>query len=149
MCWPRIIAAILACLPLSLSAGPLRAEKASFAGPVQGEVLRVIDGDTVTVRALVWPGQSIVVNVRIRGVDAPEMHSRCEDEHRAALRARDRLAALVGSGAVYLSNIAGAKYYGRVLADLETESGEAVAARLLGEEMVRPYRGGRRLAWCG
>jgi endonuclease YncB( thermonuclease family) len=120
-----------------------------FRGPVAAIVLNIIDGDTFLADAQVWPGQFVRVNVRIRGIDAPEMKSRCASEHDAALRARDALAELIGDGAVSISNIGGAKYYGRVLADVDTQQGVAVAREMLGRSLVRPYEGGRRAGWCG
>lgn len=121
----------------------------NFRGPVAAIVLNIIDGDTFLADAQVWPGQFVRVNVRIRGIDAPEMKSRCAGEHDAALRARDALAELIGDGAVSISNIGGAKYYGRVLADVETQQGVPVAEEMLGRSLVRPYDGGRRAGWCG
>ena len=76
------------------------------------------------------------------------MKARCRAERAAAERARDALAVLFGDGPVAISNIAGAKYYGRVLADVTTADGQGVASVLLGEELVRPYGGGRREPWC-
>ncbi len=115
-----------------------------FAGPVEAVVLDVLDGDTFLAEALVWPGHTVRVNVRIRGIDAPEMRARCEAERMAAERAREALRTLFGDGTVLISNIAGAKYYGRVLADVATKAGAPVGPLLLGEELVRPYDGGRR-----
>mgnify|MGYP001996263084 CR=1 FL=1 len=40
-------------------------------GPIQAEVIRVIDGDTIEVRAEIWLGQYIETNVRLAGMDAP------------------------------------------------------------------------------
>lgn len=120
-----------------------------FAGPVEASVVHVLDGDTFVADAFVWPGQTIRVNVRIRGIDAPEMKSRCAGEHLAAEKAREALAALLGDGGVSISNIAGAKYYGRVLADVTTPSGVDVAPELISAALVRPYGGGRRAGWCG
>jgi micrococcal nuclease len=125
------------------------ARSKTFAGPVEALVVDVLDGDTFVADALVWPGQTIRVNIRIRGIDAPEMKSRCAEEHLAAGKARDALAALLGEGSVSISNIAGAKYYGRVLADVATGSGVNVAPALLSAALVRPYKGGRRRGWCG
>jgi endonuclease YncB( thermonuclease family) len=51
-------------------------------GPVSAEILRVIDGDTLLVEARPWPQQTMEVYVRIRGIDAPEMHSSCADVRR-------------------------------------------------------------------
>ena len=122
---------------------------ADFRGPVAATVLHVIDGDTFLADAIVWPGQSVRVNVRIRGIDAPEMKSRCPAEHDAALQARDVLEDLLGKGSVSISNIGGAKYYGRVLADVATQDGAPVADEMLSRNLVRPYSGGRRQGWCG
>lgn len=120
-----------------------------FRGPVEAVVLEVLDGDTFLAEASVWPGHTVRVNVRIRGIDAPEMKARCEGERAAAERARETLALLFDGGPVAISNIAGAKYYGRVLADVTTADGRAVAQALLGERVVRSYGGGRRQTWCG
>lgn len=133
---------------LALAGGSASAAKL-FHGPVEATVLEVLDGDTFLAEALVWPGHAVRVNVRIRGIDAPEMKARCRAERAAAERARDALAVLFGDGPVAISNIAGAKYYGRVLADVTTADGQGVASVLLGEELVRPYGGGRRAGWCG
>jgi endonuclease YncB( thermonuclease family) len=119
------------------------------AGPVQATISRVIDGDTFVAEAHVWPGETVRVSIRIRGIDAPELHSRCPAEKAAAEKARDALASLLGSEPVLISNIGGGKYYGRVLADVETSSGDAVGPALLREALVRPYYGGHRRPYCG
>ncbi len=121
----------------------------TFPGPVEATVLKVLDGDTFLADAMVWPGHTIRINIRIRGIDAPEMKSRCDAERVAAQKARDDLVDLLRDGAVAVSNISGAKYYGRVLADVTTASGRSVAPIMLGDRLVRPYGGGRRAPWCG
>ncbi len=88
------------------------------------------------------------VNVRIRGVDAPEMKSRCRAEQEAARRAREALLGLLDGSSVSMSNIAGALEHGRVLADVTTEEGDAVAASLIAADLVRVYAGGKRTGWC-
>ncbi len=123
------------------------ARSGDFRGPVEASIVRVLDGDTFEAEALVWPGQSVRVNIRIRGIDAPEMKSRCTAEHLAALEARATLAALLGDR-VAISNIGGAKYYGRILADVETPDGVPIVAIMLARGLARPYDGGRRRGWC-
>ena len=135
------LAAALACFPASAAK--------LFRGPVEAIVVEVLDGDTFLAEAIVWPGHSVRVNVRIRGIDAPEMKARCDAERAAAERAREALTSLFGADPIVISNISGAKYYGRVLADVATADGQGVASVLLGEKLVRPYDGGRREAWCG
>ena len=141
---------VLVLAPLLAALGSLPASAAKlFHGPVEAVVVEVLDGDTFLAEALVWPGHTVRVNVRIRGIDAPEMKARCDGERVAAERAREALASLFGGGPVAISNIASAKYYGRVLADVTTADGRVVAPALLGERLVRPYGGGRREPWCG
>ncbi|MGO4833625.1 thermonuclease family protein, partial [Rhizobiaceae sp. 2RAB30] len=125
------------------------ARRKPFPGPVEATVIDVIDGDTFLAEAHVWPGHSVTVNIRIRGIDAPEMKARCGKEREAALTARNALHALISAATISLSNIAGAKYYGRVLADVATRDGLSVGPALLDRALVRPYAGGKRGGWCG
>jgi len=136
-------------LALAMGSTCLLARAATtFHGPVEAIVVKVLDGDTFLADAAVWPGQTVRVNIRIRGIDAPEMKARCDAERIAAVRARDKLAELLAGEPVAISNIAGAKYYGRVLADVFTSDGLEIALVLIDQHLVRPYAGGRRAGWC-
>lgn len=119
------------------------------AGPVAADVERVLDGDTFVAVVHVWPGHAVRVSVRIRGIDAPETKSRCTAEREAAQAARAMLDALLAGGPVSLANIGGGKYYGRVLADVIAADGREAARVLLDGGLARPYRGGKRQAYCG
>lgn len=143
-----ILPVVLFAVVLAFARSAMGGERV-VAGPVAARVISVVDGDTIRVAAMVWPGHEISVSVRIRGIDAPEKNGRCEAERRAAERARAALEDMVGVGAVRLSSIGGGKYYGRVLADVEAADGTAVAGALLSRDLVRPYGGGRRQSWCG
>jgi endonuclease YncB( thermonuclease family) len=125
---------------------PARAE--TLHGPVQAEVVRIVDGDTFVADALVWPGQRIRVSVRIRGIDAPELKARCAPERANAEQARDALTQMLGSGTVFMREIGADKYYGRVTADVTTAAGFDVASALLRHAHARAYDGGARLAAC-
>jgi micrococcal nuclease len=139
-------------VPLLVSCGAADAAKQSsrrdFSGPVSAIVESVLDGDTFRAQALVWPGHTVTVNIRIRGIDAPEIKSRCRHERDAAHRARDALARMIGDAPVSISNISGAKYYGRVLADVASSDGRSLATGLIDQALVRAYRGGKRKSWC-
>ena len=114
-------------------------------GPVSADIVRVIDGDTVEVTAYPWPQQSVDVLVRIRGVDAPEMHAKCDLERENALKAKDRLSQFLSQpGRVYLTSISGDKYFGRVVADLGYANGADAASMLILEHLARPYDGGKK-----
>jgi endonuclease YncB( thermonuclease family) len=142
--WPTLAAALVLLIP----AGGLAASE-QIAGPVPAEVLRVVDGDTLAVRARIWLGQDITVNARIRGIDAPELHGRCQREKDLAEAARLRLAEAAGAKTVQLTNIENDKYAGRILADVGTDDGADLGAVMLGSGLVRPYDGGERAPWCG
>jgi endonuclease YncB( thermonuclease family) len=158
-----------ACFAAGLTAGallaPVGASRAvDAAAPVQtrpqlalpalrgghpAEVLRVIDGDTFEARVRVWPGMDITTRVRLRGIDAPEMHARCEDERGKALAAREALTRILSEGTVGISRIGQDKYGGRVDADVATAGTPDVSAAMLDGGFARRYSGGRRESWCG
>jgi micrococcal nuclease len=125
--------------------------RGAIAGPVRAFVLRVVDGDTFEARVRIWFGQEITTLVRIRGVDAPELRSRCDEEARGAAAASDALARFLDSGSVTLRDVVLDKYGGRVVASVFVSYGEAredVGAALVAEGWARSYAGGKRLSWC-
>jgi endonuclease YncB( thermonuclease family) len=120
----------------------------SIAGPVSATVVRVVDGDTLTVDATIWIGQHLTVNARIRGIDAPELHGACEREKTMAEAAKAKLAGIAEARPVRLINIENDKYGGRVLADIETAEGTNLATYMLATGLARAYDGGNRGGWC-
>src|SRR5690606_16495125 len=117
-------------------------------GPVPADVVRVIDGDTLKVRAHIWIGQAVETAVRLQGINAPELRGDCEAERRLAAAARDYLARLVAGGKVRLRDIAQDKYGGRVVARIDDPSGRDIGAALVAAGLARPYDGGKRHKWC-
>lgn len=118
-----------------------------ISGPVAAEILRVIDGDTILVAARPWPQQTVEVYVRIRGIDAPELKSKCHSVRQAGGDARQALEALTqASGTIQLVNISGDKYFGRIVADVVLPDGRNAGSDLLLTGLVEPYDGGRKLA---
>ncbi len=77
----------LAAVTVAASADMAR-QNDGVAGPVSASVLRVIDGDTITVRARIWIGQSVETRVRIAGVDTPELRGDCALDIELATAAR-------------------------------------------------------------
>jgi len=117
-------------------------------GPIPAFVERVIDGDTLVVRARIWLGQELRIMVRINGIDAPEMRSRCEQERQLAISARRFVKRLVGQRKISLSRIHQGKYAGRVIAEVTDKNGTLLSTRLLKANLARPYKRGRRKGWC-
>jgi endonuclease YncB( thermonuclease family) len=133
----------------ALAFAPLAARAADvIAGPVEAEVLRVVDGDTLKVQAKIWLGQTVEVDVRLAGIDAPELHGACDREREAALAAKDELAALTSGGKVRLTDIRRDKFGGRVIAHVGGEGAEDLSAALVARHFARAYGGGKRGGWC-
>ena len=118
-------------------------------GPIPAAVLRVVDGDTLTVRARIWINQELETSVRILGIDAPELNGACDHERLQARTAREFLEQRTANRLVVLHDISNDKYGGRVVARVTTESGEDLGAILLGEGLAHSYDGrGAKAKWC-
>lgn len=142
-----LLLAIAAALVAAMPCSAFGAGRPGISGPVTAEVIRVVDGDTVEVRAYPWPQQSVDVLVRLRGIDAPEIHGTCLKERQGALRAKAILQTLLDrQPRIFLSDIGGGKYFGRVLANIGLADGRDAASELILEDLVRPYDGGRKPA---
>lgn len=139
-----MLAAVGLGLPLSAMANTVHE---TIAGPVSAEIVRVIDGDTILVDASPWPQQTIEVYVRLRGIDAPELHSKCAAVREDAERAQAALEEIMpATGEVQLTRISGDKYFGRILADVTTADGRNPAETLLETGHAVSYNGGRKAA---
>ena len=116
--------------------------------PIPARVLRVIDGDTIVVRVRIWLGQDIDTQVRLDGVDAPELKGQCSHERRLAEKARDLIQSHTIAGVVVLRKIKYGKYAGRVVARVDSIDGKELSQILIRAGLGRAYDGGRRLSWC-
>lgn len=117
-------------------------------GPIPVEVLRVLDGDTISVKARVWIGSDVETSVRIEGIDAPEIKGKCEKERSMAEAARQEVARLLGGGNVSIYNIRLEKYAGRVMAQIQTADGINIGKHMVEKGFARPYHGDKRKPWC-
>ena len=133
-------------LTLALS---FAAQAAAFEHRVSARVKRVIDGDTFTVEAMLWPGIIAQSNVRVRGVDTPEIrNAKCgEYERQRGRAARDFVRGIIGEH-VWLINVTHGKFGRRVVASVWLSDGRDLATLLIATGHGRPYRGGRRSKWC-
>lgn len=133
---------------LVLLAPPTAHSSTVIPGPVSAEYLSAYDGDTVTVRAWIWPGQSVETAVRVRGIDTPEIMGKCEAEKIAAVAAREAARTILSGGRqIELRDIENDKYGGRVLASV-TVDGRDLAALMITTGLARAYKGGNREDWC-
>ena len=81
------------------------------------DVVRIIDGDSIVLKAdlgfEVWISKSF----RLNGIDTPEIKTKVENEKKHALIARDALSERILNKIVRLENVESEKY-GRLLADV-------------------------------
>lgn len=141
---------VIPALALATAAAVSGARADVLAGPVEAQVLRVIDGDSIHVRARIWLAQDVETIVRLDGIDTPELRGRCDAEKKMARDARAFLESRVAAvgGMVQLSGITQDKYGGRVLARVTGADGTDLAAALRDAGLARTYEGGSRQAWC-
>ncbi len=134
--------AILVVLPLNAEA------KETLAGPIPAKVLRVVDGDTIVVRAHIWLGQTIESMVRIRGIDTPEIKGKCEFERQKADEAKIFVEKMVDGKDIFLEQISYDKYGGRVVAIIKTKGHKSLAEEMINKGLAREYQGKTKQGWC-
>lgn len=92
---------------------------ANYGQVVVDEVVRVYDGDTITVNISEWPpllGQEI--GIRVNGIDTPEIRGECDEEKELAYQAKDLvIQTLADAEVIELRNLDRGKYF-RVVADV-------------------------------
>jgi len=146
LAWSGLFAVALLCAAISQR----DAIAASVTGPsatpvallhVEAGHLRVIDGDTLELRAT---GERI----RIANIDTPEISEpRCAAERRHGLEAKARVQALLArASAIELRPIGREDRYGRTLARVRAD-GRDLGGELIRDGLARPWRG-RREPWC-
>jgi micrococcal nuclease len=107
-------------------------------------ILRVVDGDTVT---LMCPEEG-VQSARLVGFDTPEKYSpKCVSEFVAAERASWELRTLIQKAERLRVTREGVDRYGRALVRLELD-GQDVAGRMVRTGLARVNNGGPRGSWC-
>ena len=121
---------------------------AALATPVL--VTKIVDGDTFRAKVLLADGIEIMsVGVRLRNVDTPEIHGKCDYEIQRAKMAKQRLEELIPVGSVIeITNVKNDKDPGRIDANVFDGDYQDVGLILIQENLGRPYSGGKRKSWC-
>ena len=91
-----------------------------FVSPIrEGQVIKVYDGDTITIAAYMPYADSPLFrfSVRLNGIDSPELKGHSEEEKKAAKESRSALNDKLLHQVVSLKNVQNEKY-GRILADV-------------------------------
>ena len=113
-----------------------------------GKILRVYDGDTVTIAARlridgVEHPKLFRYSVRLRRIDSPEMKTKNKREKELAIQSRDALSQLVMGKMVVLTDVEYDKY-GRILAEVLTEDGINVSDFMIKGGYAVEYDGGTK-----
>lgn len=119
-----------------------------FTFPIKGgRVIKVYDGDTITI-AFKMPFDNSPLyrySVRLNGIDTPEIKSKNTDEKIAAHKAQEALSALILNKYVELKNIDNEKY-GRILADVYLGDLH-INKWMIDNKFALPYDGGTKSSW--
>lgn len=123
----------------------------TFIPPIQqGKVVKVYDGDTITIiNYLPYKGSELYrFRVRLRGIDCPEIRTKDKTEKRIAEIARDKLREKIMDKIVELENVNIDKY-GRILADVKYNK-KNMGDWLLENRLAIKYDGGKKteIDWC-
>lgn len=142
---PFAVSVLLLCLLANNQAAADTKRAQVVTGPVAAEVVRVIDGDTILVLAQPWPQHSVEVYVRLRGIDAPETRSQCPSLREMAKTAQVMLQELIaGDRRIFLTDIEGDKFFGRVVADVYLSNGRNPAHDMIAAGLANIYQGGKK-----
>lgn len=115
-------------------------------GPIPADIIRVVDGDTIRVRAHIWPDQSLEIMVRLSGIDAPEIHKpACSKERVLAEEAKIELETILEE-TIHLHDVHLGKYAGRVVAEARLPDGLNLAEHLVEKGLAVEY--GTQDPWC-
>ena len=137
--------------PQPIGAAPnMRPRQDTVAGPVAARVTKTGDGDTVQTVADIWPGMTVLIDIRMGEIDTPEKKGRakCTQEAELAEAATAETRRLLEGKPVLLYNIKYEKYGGRLLADIVTQDGVNAAQNLTAKGYAAPYDGGKKQSWC-
>jgi micrococcal nuclease len=116
-----------------------------FVIPVEkGVVVKVYDGDTITIAAKLPYDDSPLYrfSVRLNGIDCPEIKGKTDDEKKCAEIARQELSRLVLHKTVTLKNVQTEKY-GRILADVYLDTFH-INQYMIDQRMAVSYDGGTK-----
>ena len=114
------------------------------------ELLRVIDGDTIDVRAALGFDVSLKLRLRFAGINTPESRTRNLEEKALGLAAKARLKEVLESADSIEFESFGKGKFGRVLATPYAVIGDErtdVCQLLVREDHARLYDGGKREPW--
>lgn len=108
----------------------------------RARIAKVVDGDTVDVDIDLGLGVHKLERCRLRGLNAPELHSKNAAEKARGLAAKKRLAELVEGVALFVITVKDEREkYGRYLVDVLLPDRRSVNAILISEGVCKAWDG--------
>lgn len=120
-------------------------------GPYALEVPIVIDGDSFHAKILIWPQHGVDTEIRVAGVDTPEIEkAKCPEEKAAGLAAKAFAQSWIDQHKPLTANhIKADAYPGRFDAEVIGADGSLLAGALIAAGQARGYDGKtKRQPWC-
>jgi endonuclease YncB( thermonuclease family) len=112
---------------------------------------RVIDGDTFKAEVAIWPNFFVEASIRLKGINAPELHGQCDNETRTAEAAKASLNSLLSTATkITITEVSrdkfGGRYDARVLIPGVFAPITDVSGAMLNTGLVIKY--GAPKPWC-
>jgi micrococcal nuclease len=129
------------------SLNPDKVPRIYYLGKIRkARVVSVYDGDTITV-LMYWKKLPIRTNIRIYGIDTPELNSKNKRVREKALEAKQLVHELLYEKIVPIKLVKADKYGGRIVGVVYTKKKEMVSEILLEKGLAKPYFGGQKDGW--
>jgi micrococcal nuclease len=145
--------ALLVTLALAQTATPSEAQLSVVQGPVDADVIRVLDGDTFTFKAAPFPQLAVWGTLRVDGIDTPEKRGKCQREKDKAAEATTFLLNLLQANGnrvrLYVVGLEGEDGggFGRYRAQVKVGN-EWLSERMIADGYARENHGEPRKPWC-
>jgi len=112
------------------------------------EYVKNYDGDTITFNIKnVHPLLGKKINIRVSGIDTPEIRGKCIKEKFRAQDAKFFVENMCRSAKkIDLRNISRGKYF-RILADVYCDD-VSISKKLIDNQLAVIYNGGKKISWC-
>ena len=136
-----------------LCAGTAQAQLSVVTGPVEADVIRTVDGDTLKLAVYAWTDELRLVDLRLRGVDTPEVRGACSYEKDLAQAAKRFTADLIAKSnnrvKLYVigCNASEGAGFGRCLSYVHA-GGVDISKALIDAGLARRNFGEKRQPWC-
>ncbi len=144
--WPMLALALLlaGCSPVAQARGPLALKGRVGASGI--EVVRIVDGDTIWLRAPQTGGKAR--SARLMDYDTPEtFRPGCAQEKALGMLATARLGQILARAQRIDAGFHGRDRYQRDLVRLWID-GRPLSDLMISEGLAVSYHGGKRINWC-